>query len=224
MDKVKIILVGESSVGKTSIITQYLYKKFSPDEIKSTTSCDKWEKEIKLENDKIIKCEIWDTAGQEKFRAVNKIFMKNTKIAILVYDTTNKETFVQLKYWYNTTNEINTNFDVIFGIVANKSDLFELRQVTINEGKDFAKNYCNNSLFFETSALDYDSINSVFYDLCECYDKREEEKKKILEKGENKEEILKIKENEEYEENRKNSMSLKSLEKKKKGCCGGRNN
>ncbi len=205
MDKVKIILVGESSVGKTSIITQYLYKKFSPDEIKSTTSCDKWEKEIKLENDKIIKCEIWDTAGQEKFRAVNKIFMKNTKIAILVYDTTNKETFVQLKYWYNTTNEINTNFDVIFGIVANKSDLFELRQVTINEGKDFAKNYCNNSLFFETSAKDYESVNELFEDVIEKYDLMMIENKN--------------KNNGDDEENKSVSLSQTKVNEEKNSCC-----
>ena len=158
----KIIFVGEAQVGKTAIITQYTENRFEEEYMLSMNS-DKRQKEVELTNGKKIKIEIWDTIGQIGYRAVNKIFMKNTKIAILVYDTTNKETFEQLKYWYNTTNEINTNFDVIFGIVANKSDLFELRQVTINEGKDFAKNYCNNSLFFFFFYFDYDIINLFFF-------------------------------------------------------------
>jgi len=66
-----------------------------------TTNCDKFQKDFQTKNGETIKIEIWDTAGNEKFRAVNKIFMKNAKIAIIVYDITNEKSFKNLNYWYD---------------------------------------------------------------------------------------------------------------------------
>ena len=171
MEKTKLILVGESGVGKTSIINQFLSQTFDSS-ITTSLTCDKWEKIIKLKDNQYLNVDIWDTAGQEKFRAINKIFLKNTQIALLVYDITDKNSFEQLKYWYDIINEINKNEKIIFGIVANKSDLYKKQTVFREEGENFAKNYCRNSSFFESSALDYEKIENIFVEICEIYVKR----------------------------------------------------
>ena len=92
MDTIKLIVVGEKHVGKTSIIGQYINNIFSQEYI-MTVSTDKSIKEIELENKAKIKIEIWDIIYEEHFRAVNKIFMKNTKILLLVYDITEQKSF-----------------------------------------------------------------------------------------------------------------------------------
>ena len=160
MEKIKIILVGERNVGKTSIINQYITKSFSIS-MNQTVACDKILKDIKICNKKLI-LEIWDTAGQEKYRAINKIFMKNSQIVLLVYDITQKESFTELEYWYEMTKEINNSKNTIFVICANKCDLFEQQIISKEEGINFAKNICNNSLFFEISSKDFESINNLF--------------------------------------------------------------
>ncbi len=95
MQSIKLIVVGEKHVGKTSIIIQYIDNKFSQEYV-MTTNADKSIKEVELENKTKIKIEIQDTIGQEIYRTVNKIFMKNTKIALLVYDIIEQKTFDSL--------------------------------------------------------------------------------------------------------------------------------
>ena len=165
MNKIKLIFVGEGAVGKTSLIAQYVDNKFV-EEYVMTVGRDKAIKELDI-NGKKINIEIWDTPGQEKFNQVNKIFMKNTKIAIIVYSIIDKKSFENLNKWLNMVKEINKNDDLVIGIVANKSDLFENQIVSKEEGEKFAKD--NNVLFFETSAKDYNSINKVFVELCKSY-------------------------------------------------------
>ena len=165
MNKIKLIFVGEGAVGKTSLIAQYVDNKFV-EEYVMTVGRDKAIKELDI-NGKKINIEIWDTPGQEKFNQVNKIFMKNTKIAIIVYSIIDKKSFENLNKWLNMVKEINKNDDLVIGIVANKSDLFENQIVSKEEGEKFAKD--NNVLFFETSAKDYNSINKVFFELCKSY-------------------------------------------------------
>ncbi len=94
-NKVKLILVGNNNLGKSSIICQFIENKFS-EEYLTTINQDKSIKEIKLKNGEIIIFEIWDSIGQEEYRNVNKKFMKNTKIALLVYDITNQKSFEEL--------------------------------------------------------------------------------------------------------------------------------
>ena len=175
--KVKLILVGETTVGKTSIINQYIDKTFK-EEYMMTIGKEKSLKNINLEG-KEVSLEICDTAGQIDYRAINKIFMKNTDIALIVYDITNRESFKELSDWIKGVKEINNNKNVIFGIAANKSDLYEQRVVNKKEGEEFAKN--NNALFFETSAKDYDSVENVFLTLSEEYIKNQEKEKKPFE-------------------------------------------
>ncbi len=178
----KIILVGDKNVGKSCLIYQYTIKEFSP-EYKSTTSNDRSEVEIKV-NDLIIRATIWDTIGQERYISVNTLFMKNTKIALLVYDITNRQTFANLENW---NERLKNNCDCkVIGIIANKSDLYEDQVVSKEEGENFAKSI--NGLFFETSAMDYESVSNAFQQLVEKYVNDGYEDIKIYEEKKNNEE------------------------------------
>ena len=182
--KIKGILVGESKVGKTSLINQFINNEDTFTYL-ATMGSDKSLKNINIKG-KEVKLEIFDTVGQPDYRAVNKIFMKNTDIALIVYDMTNRETFQELTGWIKNVKEINQSSDIILSIIANKSDLYEERNISEEEGKKFAAD--NHSFFFETSAFDYDSINKVFNELTEEYLNKISNKKntideKPLEKG-----------------------------------------
>ena len=176
MNKIKFILVGEGAVGKTSIISQFIEQKFEVIYV-MTVGRDKSFKELEIENKKI-QLEIWDTPGQDKYNHVNKIFMKNTKIALIVYSIIDKKSFENLDKWINIVKEVNKNEEVIFGIAANKSDMFENQVVSKEEGEGYVKD--KNILFFETSAKDYKSIEKVFIELTKAYLKKIEEKNPVL--------------------------------------------
>ncbi len=181
MKKLKCILIGEGKVGKTSLINQYINNQFEDGNYTMTTSGDKYIKEIKI-NDKIRNIEIWDTPGQAVYATANKIFMKNTDIALIVYDITEKKTFDKLNDWINLVKEVNPNGNFIIGIAANKSDLYEEAQVTNEEGKEYIKTIKDNtSLFFETSATDHENVEDVFNQLTKAYiDKYDEENKPVI--------------------------------------------
>ena len=176
-NKIKFIFVGLNGVGKTSLINQYLDKTFTENYL-MTIGSDKTMKNIKIDG-KEVTLEICDTTGHEEYRKINEIFMKNTDIALIVYDITNRESFEELNNWIKSVKEINNNKNVIFGIAANKSDLYEQKVVNKKEGEEFAKN--NKALFFETSAKDYDSVENVFLTLTKEYLKNKEEEKKPFE-------------------------------------------
>ena len=201
--RVKFIIIGDKTVGKSCIINQFIEKQFVNEYIR-TIGSDKIKKEIEIEGEKL-KLEIWDTVGQEQYRAVNKIFIKNAQIALIVYDITNRKSFENLNNWYNLIFEINKDSNVIVGVTANKTDLYENQVVDSEEGKNFADE--KKISFFETSAKDYESIENVFIQLSKIYINKVQ---KIVE--------------EEIEE--RNSVGLKKDDKnnrdnikKKKGCC-----
>ena len=162
MEAYKIVLIGESGVGKTSIISRYINNSFDL-QVLTSSSAQFISKTITLSDDTALKLDIWDTAGQEKFRSLAKIFYKDAKVIILVYDITNKASFDNLKnYWFNEIEE-NSISDVILAIVGNKDDLYENEQVSIDEGKKFAKE--KNAIFKRTSALSNRNIESLFLDI-----------------------------------------------------------
>ena len=164
--ELKLSFIGQSRVGKTSLINQYIKKKFSTSYI-LTIGADQVTKIITLENGKKIKINIWDTAGQERFRSVNSIFLKGSNMIIMVYDITNKESFDEMKnFWFNSIND-NISNNPIIGIAANKSDLYEKEEVNKDEGKKYANDI--NAIFKETSALSFESINLLINDMCEEY-------------------------------------------------------
>ena len=159
MKTTKLIIVGESKVGKTSIIKQIKESYF--DELGDIIiSCNKSLKNIKVQN-KITKFEIWETSAQYFYQNLNYILMRNTKIAILVYDISNKNTFEQLDYWYKKILEYN-NDEIIFGIVGNKNDLNK-KEVSSEIGKEYADKL--NAVFGEISATDYNSVYKIFEEL-----------------------------------------------------------
>ena len=119
----KVVLLGESGVGKTSIITQFTSSEFQEDQI-STTGASFSSKTFNFDEiGKNLSFEIWDTAGQEKYRSLSKMFYKDAGVAILVYDITSKESFEQLKnYWVIQLREYGPK-NIIIAIAGNKSDL-----------------------------------------------------------------------------------------------------
>ena len=191
----KMILVGESSVGKTCIINKYMFSKFLPDPT-STVGSSYLRKTLYFEKTKI-NLDIWDTAGQEIYHGLTKIFMKQAKIAILVYDITNYESFEQLKkYWYDQIIECNGK-NIILGIAGNKSDLFEKEKVTNQEVLEFSKKI--NAIFKETSAKNNIGIDELIDELSKkYYETFINEKMKNMTKEE-KENYKKIKEKKEKE-------------------------
>ena len=160
--EVKIILIGESSVGKTSLIRQFIDHYFTEKRI-STIGHDILQKEINLSEDKKIILTIWDTCGQEQYRTINQLFVKNAKLVLFVYDITKKKSFEELKnFWYEFVTSI-LGKNIIFGIAANKSDLYQNEEVNINDAKNFALKI--DAILKETSAKNFESINSLIHDM-----------------------------------------------------------
>ena len=166
-ETVKVVLLGESGVGKTSIIVQFTAGKFDPDCVTSL-SAQFVSKTVEFRNlNKAIKFDIWDTAGQEKYRALAKIFYKDAKGILLVYDITDLKSFNEVKsYWYNMIKQ-NADPDAIVAIVANKSDLYGNEQVKEDEGKEFAKSV--GAFFQSTSAKSDTGITSLFENIGQKY-------------------------------------------------------
>ena len=160
-ENIKIILLGESGVGKTSIINSFNNGAFN-DNRESTASCSQITKQIEIKNKKY-SLNIWDTAGQEKYRSLNTIFIKDAKIIILVYDISSKNSFSELNYWYDFIHEQINFKNIILGIIGNKSDLF-----LEEEGREYATKcgaYFSLVSVIKTQPL----INSYFIQLVTMY-------------------------------------------------------
>ena len=226
LTEVKVVLLGEAGVGKSSIIKQYVTKSFDPD-IDSSISSKYISKELEISGiDKKLKYNLWDTAGQEKYRSLAKIFYKDAKIIIFVYDITREFSFEALKdFWYKETQN-NADNDPILALVGNKIDLYEQQKIDNTDGKAFADEI--KAIFQTTSALSNSGIKNLFDNLGkklinpdydyksgdqqakENYNKKQNENKKgiLVKKKEDK--GIKI-------ENKENSEEGKNEGKKK--CC-----
>ena len=169
-ETVKVVLLGESGVGKTCIISQFIQGDFNPDTVTSL-SAQFISKTLEFnELNKVIKYDIWDTAGQERFRALAKIFYKDAKVICLCYDITSKKSFQELKdFWYEQQVKLNVDGEPIFAVVANKNDLYQNQQVKDEEGKEFAR--AINGIFQSTSAKSNQDIlnlfNNIGHKLCD---------------------------------------------------------
>jgi len=208
LETLKIVLVGESGVGKTSIITQYIDNIFQKDQ-QSTIGGTFSTKTVKCGNGKILKLEIWDTAGQERYRSVTKLFYKDANAAILVYDITNKFSFEEIQnYWFGQVKD-SAPENIIIAIVANKLDLYENEQVDETIARKYAQD--NNALFACTSAKNTSGIEDLFIEIAKIYS-GSDSALTIQEKDEA----------EEYKKIRKESVRITREEmknNKKKGCC-----
>ncbi|KAJ9068748.1 Ras- protein Rab-18 [Entomophthora muscae] len=146
----KLLLIGNSSVGKSSILLRFTDDTFLPQEdISATIGVDFKAKVIDIDSKKY-KLTIWDTAGQERFRTLTSSYYRGAHGVILVYDVTNRETFNNLEQWFSELNTYCSNKDVIKMIVGNKVDKETVRAVTRQEGIDYARSM--ETLFIECSA------------------------------------------------------------------------
>ena len=142
---IKIILLGETGTGKSNLINICCNLAFDPNSSSNITSTI-IEKKINLGKIEY-NIKLWDTAGQEKFRSLNNLFIKDSKICIFVYDINNRETFEALNFWVKTVNEL-LGDNPILAVVANKTDLKE--NVKKKEGEEYAKQI--GAFFYQTSA------------------------------------------------------------------------
>ena len=153
----KTILVGDSGVGKTTIIGRYI-NKYNPNE-KATIGASFTNKSEKVDGKDII-FEIWDTAGQERFRSINSIFYQDAYICIMVYDITNKTSFDSLKeYWYDAVKK-DASENIIFHVAGNKIDLFEDEQVERNDVKEYCDTIDSDYSFISATENTY--IDDLF--------------------------------------------------------------
>ena len=160
----KIILIGDSGVGKTSIIETYI-ENFKGNPLSTLTAS--YYSKVVIINDYKIVFQIWDTVGQEQYRSINTLFFKDAQICLMVYDITREATFKSIKnYWHESV--VNNGLEgVIFGIAGNKSDLYENENVDNNEVKEF----CNEigAIFKFTSVNQNSNINELFMALGEKF-------------------------------------------------------
>ena len=163
--KLKIIIVGDTGVGKTTILTKYIKKTFTKTNL-STIGSELYIKEVEIEGQKL-RCEIWDTPGQVRFKTITKSFIQKTNIGIMVCDITKQVTFDNLNEWYNTFKNIIDVNKCVIGIAANKSDLFEKEVVHLNQIHEFGKSI--NCKVFSTTATQYECLENMFLELIKDY-------------------------------------------------------
>ena len=198
---VKVVLVGDSGVGKTNIMSKYLKNQFMENS-KATVGVEFGSKLFNHQGHKI-KAQIWDTAGQEKYKAITGAYYKGSKGAFIVYDITRKDTFASIERWVNDLKATSDPKLTII-LIGNKNDLDDKREVSKDQGEEKAKSF--GCAFLETSAFSGDNLDKAFELMVkEIYEKfsnssSEEEEFEAVKKGED----LKVE---------------KATDKKKKACC-----
>ncbi|EIN07148.1 GTP binding protein [Punctularia strigosozonata HHB-11173 SS5] len=155
--RTKIVLLGDQSVGKTSLITRFMYDTFD-NTYQATIGIDFLSKTMYLE-DRTVRLQLWDTAGQERFRSLIPSYIRDSSVAIVVFDITNRASFLSTSKWIDDVRSERGN-DVIIVLVGNKADLSDKRQVTLEEAT--TKSQEMNVMFMETSAKAGHNVKSLF--------------------------------------------------------------
>ena len=196
--KLKVVVVGDSGVGKTNLIKRFTSDTFSYDS-KATVGVEFISKSYVI-NKKVFKIEIWDTAGQERYKAITSAYYKGAKGCLIVYDTTSQTTFNNIDKWMSEIREkALTNIKVM--IIGNKIDLKDKKIIPIEEA--MKKSQELQAPIMETSAYDSTNVKEAFYDLIREMYKEVKKNLDIVEESENNEGI----------------QLDTNQEEKKKGCC-----
>ena len=156
----KIVLLGDVSVGKTSIASRYCKNSFNEHHINTIGGAYQQQKVV-LQNGSMVKLHIWDTSGQERFRAMTNLYYRDAQVAILTYDITSESSFASIDFWIEELKFKVENENMILCLVGNKSDVSQdERKVSTAKAKNFAQE--NNMIFYETSAKTGDGIKDLF--------------------------------------------------------------
>ena len=155
---IKILTLGDTSVGKSSIVLRFTEEKFDDNQF-STIGIDFKTKFIKR-GDSSIKVLIWDTAGQEKFQNIARQYYKGANGVLLIYDIGNRKSFQRIDFWLKELKDNNRLEELFICLVGNKIDMEDKREINREEGEKYAKD--NNIIFFEVSAKTGDGINLLF--------------------------------------------------------------
>ena len=158
----KLIIIGDSTTGKTNILSRYLNNKFDRDS-KATIGMELGNKSFQIKND-TVNCQIWDTAGQERYRSMTKAYYQGALGAFIVYDITKRKTFENVENWMNDLRKCSDKKVTII-LLGNKNDLEDEREVKTEEGEMLAKNH--DMAFMETSALNGTNVDKAFKSLVE---------------------------------------------------------
>lgn len=156
----KLLLIGDSGVGKTSVLFRFSDDAFNSTFI-STIGIDFKIRTIEL-GDKKIKLQIWDTAGQERFRTITTAYYRGAMGILLVYDITNEKSFENIKTWIKNIEQ-HASADVEKMILGNKCDMEDKRKITKEQGEQLAKEY--NVKFMETSAMNRTNVENAFTEI-----------------------------------------------------------
>ena len=156
----KIILIGDSGVGKTNLLSQFISHQFS-EENKTTIGVEFATKTMKVD-DKTVKVQIWDTAGQERYRSITSAYYKGANGAMIIYDTTSSVSFDSIPRWLSDLKDT-SDPKIILMLIGNKSDLEDSRSISKEEGIKFAQS--QNLLFLETSAKNATNVEEAFNQL-----------------------------------------------------------
>jgi small GTP-binding protein len=161
----KVVFLGDSAVGKSSI-SQRFCKNIFTGEHEVTIGGAYIQQKVQLKNGSFLKLHLWDTGGEERFRAMAPLYYRDANAAVLVYDVSNKQTFDSIRYWLNELDTKVKQDGLVLALAGNKCDLPESkRQVTLINAKSFAEN--NKMIFAETSAKTGDGITVLFQSLAE---------------------------------------------------------
>mmetsp|Transcript_8125 Transcript_8125/g.18115 ORF Transcript_8125/g.18115 Transcript_8125/m.18115 type:complete len:214 (-) Transcript_8125:97-738(-) len=160
LNKYKLVFLGEQAVGKTSIITRFMYDTFD-NNYQATIGIDFLSKTMYLE-DRTVRLQLWDTAGQERFRSLIPSYIRDSSAAIVIYDITNRASFLNTTKWIEDVRTERGN-DVVIFLVGNKTDSSDRRQVSTEEGEEKAKE--SGVMFIETSAKVGHNIKTLFRQL-----------------------------------------------------------
>ncbi|XP_059669839.1 ras-related protein RABA4d-like [Cornus florida] len=153
----KIVLIGDSAVGKSQLLSRFAKNEFSLDS-KATIGVEFQTKTVALDH-KTVKAQIWDTAGQERYRAVTSAYYRGAVGAMLVYDMTKRQSFDHMATWLDELRG-HADKNIVIMLIGNKCDLGSLRAVPTEDAQEFAER--ENLFFMETSALEATNVDTAF--------------------------------------------------------------